>query len=75
MARILSCYGCGVGQQLQLRFDPLAQELPYDAGAAPQKKTKTKTKTKKNEKSDLFLPSSDYAVTMAAFNSIESYDV
>ena len=27
VAQILQCCGCGLGQQLQLRFDPLACEL------------------------------------------------
>ena len=30
--------GCGVGWQLQLRFEPLAWELPYATGAAINRK-------------------------------------
>lgn len=32
--RIQYCYGCGAAWQLWLRFDPLAFELLYAAGAA-----------------------------------------
>ena len=35
---------CGVGQQLQLQFDPLAWELPNAAGVALKSKEKKKKK-------------------------------
>ena len=38
MACMPCCCGCGVGQQLQLRFNPLAWEPPYVAGAAQKGK-------------------------------------
>ena len=38
--RILRCCGCGVSQQLQLRFDPLAWKFPYAAGVALKRKKK-----------------------------------
>ena len=38
--RIPCCCGCGVSQQLQLQFDPLAWELPYAIGAALKRKKK-----------------------------------
>ena len=40
---------CGVGWQLQLRFDPLAWYPPYAMGRALKKKQK-KTKQKKTKK-------------------------
>ena len=40
MARIGHGCGCGVGQQLQLRFDPFTWEPPYAMGVALKKKTK-----------------------------------
>ena len=43
LAQILHCCGCGVGQQLQLRFNPLAWEHAYALGAA-LKRQKTKKK-------------------------------
>ena len=42
VAQKLCCCGCGIGQQLQLQFDPLAQELPYARGAALKPKNKQK---------------------------------
>ena len=42
-AQIWCYYGCGIGWQLQLQFDPLAWEPPYSAGVA-LKKTKDKNK-------------------------------
>ena len=40
VAQIQCGCGCGAGWQLQLRFFPLAWELPYTAGAALKKKKK-----------------------------------
>ena len=42
--RIWHCCGCGVGLQQKLRFDPLAWEPPYAAGAAQREKKKKKKK-------------------------------
>ena len=48
VARILRCYGCGVGWRLQLHLDGLlAWESPYTTDAALKDK-KTKNKNKKN---------------------------
>ena len=44
VAWILSFCGCGIGQQLWLRFDPLAWEPPYVTHAALGKKKKKKKK-------------------------------
>ena len=44
MAWIWRCCGCGVGQQLQLRFNPLAWEPPYTAGAALKRQNKQTNK-------------------------------
>ena len=35
--RIWHCCGCGVGQQLQLQFDPLAWEPLYAMSTAPKR--------------------------------------
>ena len=43
---IWHCYGCGVDQQQQLRFDPLALELPYALGVALKSKKKFELKIK-----------------------------
>ena len=43
---------CGVGWQLQLRFDPLAWEIPYASGLALKKE---KEKTKKSCTHELFI--------------------
>ena len=40
VAAILHCCGCGVGLKLQLLFNPLAWELPYDTGVALKLKKK-----------------------------------
>ena len=40
----------GVGQQLQLRFHPLAWEFPYALGVALQKKKKKKKESKEKQK-------------------------
>ena len=37
-AQILHCCGSGVGQQLQLWFNPLAWQRPYATGTAPKSK-------------------------------------
>ena len=44
MAAILHYCGCGVGLELQLLFNPLAWELPYDTGVALKLKKKKKKK-------------------------------
>ena len=44
VAWILSCYGCGVGWQLQLWFNPW--ELPYAAGVALKSKDNNNSKNK-----------------------------
>ena len=41
-AWIWCCCGSGVGQQLQLRLEPLAWEPPYAVGSGPRKGKKTK---------------------------------
>ena len=44
MARILCCCGCGVGQQLQLRFDPyLGTSICWGCGPRRQKTNKNRT--------------------------------
>ena len=39
--RIRRCCGCGIGQQVQLRFGPLAWEPPYATGMALKRKKKS----------------------------------
>ena len=41
-AGIWRCWGCGLGRQLQLWFDPQAWELPYAVGVALKKKERKK---------------------------------
>ena len=36
--RIQRCVACDRGLQLQLQFDPLAQELPYAMGGTPERR-------------------------------------
>ena len=44
-ARIWYCCGCGEGQKLQLRFDPVAWESPYAVGVALKSKKKKKKRS------------------------------
>ena len=41
MAWIWRCCGWGISRQLELRFDPLAWELPHAEGAALKRKKKS----------------------------------
>ena len=52
VARIWHCCGCGIGQQLQLRFNPW--ELPYAQGVALKKKNPKKKKKKKKKENTIF---------------------
>ena len=48
-AQILHCHGCAIDWQLQLQFEPLAWELPYEVDAGlKMKKKKKKKKTPQN---------------------------
>ena len=72
MARIPSCCGCGVGQQLQLRWDPLAWEPPYTAGAALKKTKKKKKKKEKKKDSSYRIPwGSDFAVEVRSYFEVD----
>ena len=50
--RIWYCCGCGVGQKLQLLFNPLAWETPYATGTALKS---NKTNKKRNWEATLRL--------------------
>ena len=49
LKKICACYSCGVGQQLQLGFDPQPGNL-HVLRVGPKKNQKDKKKKKKREK-------------------------